>query len=143
MQLHSGEIWILIPLVSIILGVGMTIVTILSRHRRQMQELDYRHRERMAAIEKGLDLPPDPVLVEQAAAVQRQNGLRRSPGSRHLLRGLVWLGIGLALVLSKDLLGDRTYGWIAVAVGIAYLVYYALEGRQEGPPPGSGGSPLT
>jgi len=87
-----------------------------------------------------LDLPPDPVLVEQAATIQRQNGLRRGPGSRYLLRGLVWLGIGLALVLSKDLLGDRTYGWIAVAVGVAYLVYYALEGRQEGPPPGSGGS---
>jgi hypothetical protein len=144
MQFHNGEIWILIPLVSIVLGIGMTIVTILSRHRRQMQELDHRHRERMAAIEKGLDLPPDPVLVDRERDAERSRRYRRA-GSDYLLRGLIWLGVGLALSVSDSFLGsgNRTFGWIAAAVGAAYLIYYALEGRREGPPPGSGGPPAT
>jgi hypothetical protein len=138
MQFHDGEIWILIPLVSIVLGVGMIIITILSRHRRQMQELDHRHRERMAAIEKGLDLPPDPVVVERDAVRSRRY---RRAGSDYLLWGLIWLGVGVALSVSGSFLGsgNRTFGWIAVAVGAAYLIYYALEGRREGPPPGNGG----
>ena len=140
MQLHSGEIWILVPLVSIILGIGMTTVTILSRHRRQMQELDNRHRERMAAIEKGLDLPPDPAVVERAAEIPRRY---RRAGSDYLLRGLIWLGVGVALSVSDSFFGsgNRTFGWIAAAVGAAYLIYYAVEGRREGPPPPGNGGP--
>jgi hypothetical protein len=140
MQLRSGEIWILIPLVSIILGIGLIIVTILSRHRRQIQELDHRHRERMAAIEKGLDLPPDPVVVDRERDIERSRRYRRA-GSDYLLRGLIWLGVGVALSVSDSFFGsgNRTFGWIAVAVGAAYLIYYAVEGRREGPPPGSGG----
>jgi hypothetical protein len=122
----NAIVGMLIPLTAVTLGIGMIVVSIVVKHRRQMRELDNRHRERMAAIEKGLDLPPDP-LAEQVIAVQRLNGARQRSGSRYLLRGLVWLGIGLALTASNDLLGDRTYGWVAVAVGAAYLIYYALE----------------
>jgi len=130
-----------IPLVSIVLGILMIIVSIVTKHRRQMQELDNRHRERMAAIEKGLDLPPDTV-VERAAAGERSRGYRRT-GSDYLLRGLIWLGVGIALSVSDNFFGtgNRMFGWIAAAVGVAYLIYYGLEGRREGPPPGSGGAP--
>ena len=134
----NSAIGVLVPLVSVTLGIGMIIVSILVKHRRQMQELDNRHKERMAAIEKGLDLPPDP-LTEQVKAVRRLDS--SGSGSRYLLRGLIWLGVGLALALSGNFLGSgyRSYGWIAVAVGAAYLIYYALEGRREGPPPSDGG----
>ena len=131
----------LIPLVAVTLGIGMAVVAIISKHRRQMQELDNRHKERMAAIDKGLDLPPDPV-AEQAAVAERLI-VRRRPGSNYLLRGLIWLGVGIALVGSDSILGtgNRAFAWIAVAVGVAYLIYYGLEGRHEGPPPGNGGPP--
>ena len=69
-----------------------------------MQELDNRHKERMAAIDKGLDLPPDPV-VEQAAVAERLT-VRRRAGSNYLLRGLIWLGVGIALVGSDSILGS-------------------------------------
>ena len=138
---ESGNVWVLVPLVSVTLGIGMIIVTIVTKHRREMQELDNRHRERMAAIDKGLDLPPDPVVVEQQVAAARTVSSRGS-GSRYLLRGLVWLGVGLAIALSDNFLGDgfRAYGWIGAAVGVAYLIYYALEGRREAPPPGPPGN---
>jgi hypothetical protein len=143
--MNNGNVWVLVPLVSVILGIGMIIVSIVTKHWREMQELDNRHRERMAAIDKGLDLPPDPVVVEQQVAAARKVSGRGS-GSRYLLRGLVWLGVGLAIALSDSFLGDgfRGYGWIAAAVGVAYLIYYALEGRREAPPPpGNGGPPAA
>jgi hypothetical protein len=140
---ESGDVGVLVPIVSVVLGIGMIIVSIVTKHRREMQELDNRHKERMAAIDKGLDLPPDPVT--ERASVRKMSG--RGSGSRYLLRGLVWLGVGLAVALSDSFLGDgfRGYGWIAAAVGVAYLIYYALEGRREAPPPppGNGGPPAA
>jgi hypothetical protein len=132
----NAAIGMLIPLVVVTLGIGMVIVAIVAKHRRQMQELDNRHKERMAAIEKGLDLPPDPI-VEQAVVAERLSE-RRRPGSNYLLRGLIWMGVGIALVGSDNILGtgNRAFAWVAVAVGTAYLIYYAFEGRREGPPPG-------
>jgi hypothetical protein len=134
----------LIPIVSVTLGIGMIVVSILVKHRRQMQELDHRHKERMAAIEKGLDLPPDPVserivAAREAGIVGTRGAGGGGAGSRYLLRGLIWLGVGLAVALTDS--GIRDYGWIGVAVGVAYLIYYAVEGRREAPPSGHGGPP--
>jgi hypothetical protein len=138
----DNAVQIVIPLVSIVLGILMIIVAIVTKHRRQMQELDNRHRERMAAIEKGLDLPPDPVVGDRVVVGERLRGVRRG-GPDYLLRGLIWLGVGIALSASDTFFGtgNRMFGWIATAVGVAYLIYYGLEGRREGPPPGSGGGP--
>jgi len=148
----NEAIGMLIPLVAIVLGIGMIVVTIVTRHRRQMQELDNRHRERMAAIEKGLELPPDPVAERVAVTERYDDSVRRQrrAGSNYLLKGLIWLGVGVALSASDSIMGsdNRTFGWVAMAVGAAYLLYYAFEGRREGddrregpPPPGRGGPP--
>jgi hypothetical protein len=44
-----------IPFLSITLGIGTILTLIITLHRAKMRELDQRHRERLAAIEKGLD----------------------------------------------------------------------------------------
>ncbi len=105
-----------------------------------MRELDQRHKERMAAIEKGLDPYPgqaDPPLPELPV---RAAGSDRLP-SRFLLRGLMWLGVGLAVALSSGVNGVRWsafLGWIAAAIGGAQVVYYVVEGRRAAPlPPAS------
>ena len=134
----AGE---LIPIISIVLGIGMVVVAILTKHRRDMQQLELQHRERMAAIEKGLDLPPD--RGSPQAPPVRTNGYR-PVGSRYLLKGLVWLGVGLAIALSQNEWTEHwhSYGCIAAAVGVAYLIYYAVEGRKmDYPPPGSDRGP--
>jgi hypothetical protein len=133
----TGALGALIPIVSVTLGIGMIIVSILSKHRRDMRELDNRHAERMAAIEKGLDLPPDPVSERAVRAARKAGG--GGAGSRYLLRGLIWFGVGLGLAVSDE--GYRGYGWIGMAVGVAYLIYYLVEGRREAPPSGNGGPP--
>jgi hypothetical protein len=88
-----------------------------------LHELECRHKERMAAIDKGLlDLPPE----------QPPPPAQMPPRARYLLRGLIWLGIGLALVFGLRGLFEAEFGqvgWIGVAVGAAYLIFYFVEGR--------------
>lgn len=120
---------LLIPIISVTVSLGALVTWILVAHRRRALEIDCRHKERMAAIEKGLELPPEPhVEVAQMA-----------PRARYLLRGLIWLGIGLAITFgTRDWLQGPMggSGWIAVAVGAAYLIFYFVEGRQApGPKP--------
>ena len=114
---------LLIPILSVTVSLGALIVWIVVWYRRRVHEIDCRHKERMAAIERGIDLPPEPVPQPE----------QMPPRSRYLLRGLIWLGIGLAITF-----GGRDWlrapmggsGWIAVAVGAAYLIFYLVEGRK-------------
>jgi len=118
---------LLIPIVSVAAGMGALIIWIVVWYRRRMREIDCRHRERMAAIEKGLELPPESLPQPE----------QMPPLSRYLLRGLIWLGIGLALTFGvHERLGTQTgsFGWIAVAVGAAYLIYYFVEERRAAVP---------
>ena len=126
---------LLIPILSVTVSLGALIVWIVVWYRRRMHEVDCRHKERMAAIEKGLELPPESLPQPQQA-----------PRSRYLLRGLIWLGVGLAITFGghdwlRAPMGGS--GWIAVAVGAAYLVFYFVEGRTASAPkgeePASGG----
>lgn len=118
---------LLIPIISVTVSLGALIVWIVVWHRRRMREVDCRHQERMAAIEKGLELPPD--AVPQPPPMP--------PRSRYLLRGLIWFGIGLAITFGgRDWLQGPMggAGWIAVAIGAAYLIFYLVEGRKTTAP---------
>jgi Domain of unknown function (DUF6249) len=126
---------LLIPILSVTVSLGALIIWIVVWHRRRVHEGDCRHKERMAAIEKGLDLPPE--SLPQPAQMP--------PRARYLLRGLIWLGVGIALTFGVGgtfgaHMGE--FGWIAVAVGAAYLIFYFVEGRKpavsERDPPSSG-----
>jgi hypothetical protein len=119
---------LLIPILSVTVSLGALIVWIVVWYRRRMHEVDCRHQERMAAIEKGLELPPESLPQPQ-----------QTPRSRYLLRGLIWLGVGLAITFGghdwlRAPLGGS--GWIAVAVGAAYLIFYFVEGRAASAPKG-------
>jgi uncharacterized protein DUF6249 len=114
---------LLIPIITVTVSLGALIVWIVVWHRRRKLEIDCRHKERMAAIEKGLELPPDPV----------PQPTQMPPRSRYLLRGLIWFGIGLAITFGgRDWLRGPMggAGWIAVAIGAAYLIFYLVEGRK-------------
>jgi hypothetical protein len=114
---------LLIPIISVTASLAALIIWILVWHRRRVHEVDCRHKERMAAIEKGLELPPE--SLPQPAQMP--------PRARYLLRGLIWLGVGLALTFGvRDWFGTQIggCGWIVVAVGAAYLIFYFVEGRK-------------
>jgi hypothetical protein len=127
--MSEGQIALLIPIIAVTLSMTVAIVFIVATHRRKVHELEQRHKERMAAIDKGLDLPIEAIKLSEP-----------THRPRYLLRGLIWLGVGLALVFgSRDVLDEHawSFGWIPVAVGAAFLIFYVVEGRKESAPPKS------
>ena len=106
---------------------------------RQWLQLNRRtmiHRERLAAIEKGVDLPP----VEQEVRRSGWNVQRLL-----LLAGLVWasLGVGTFVTLSALLAhptpatqdipqGLQWIGLAPVCIGASHLIVYLIGKRKEG-----------
>ena len=96
------------------------------------------HAERLAALEKGVPLPPE----------SGTNGSsHRPPPTRegYLLRGLIWSAIGLGQVVAgataayftasggdrQDALTFACIGFIPLALGLAYLLYARLTGQNR------------
>jgi hypothetical protein len=112
-----------IPILGIILGVMIAIVAIIAAHRQKMQRNDMRHKERMAAIEKGLEIPPEPVEPES-------NGKKASA----LRSGLTGLLLGIVLYFALGAVAGSEvalFGLIPAAIGVANLVFYFVEGRKS------------
>ena len=125
----------LVPVVAIIFSIGLPlsipIIYLALSYRRRRQLLELHHAERMAAIERGMEVPPLPPDVLGAG------GARRST----LLPGLIWLLVGLALtaglheVRGSGLEGLAVWGLVPTAVGVAFLIYYFVEDRKHSQPP--------
>lgn len=122
----------IIPIFGILFGIGgpVTVVIVwftLNYHkRRKLMELH--HTERMAAIERGMEIPPLPIELIDGRSVPKR---RRTA----LLPGLVWFFVGLAVVVGS-LMGDVDgeipvfLGLIPLGIGLAYLIYYFTEGKK-------------
>jgi Domain of unknown function (DUF6249) len=94
------------------------------------------HAERLAALEKGAPLPPEPAGNGRS---------HRQPLTReaYMLRGLIWSAIGLGIVATgaaascfirsgsdrQDVLTIACLGFIPFALGLAYLLYARLIRR--------------
>ncbi len=130
------------------------------------------HRERMFALEKGVEVPAMPPGLA-APPAEGWLSAQAAPASRsaHLFRGLVWLFLGIGItvffagisatsvreqvpmwfysqpaeqrkypppVVSRYEvpIGWATLGVIPACVGVAYLIFYGIEGRKrrEQPP---------
>ncbi len=125
----------LIPVVAIIGGITAGIL----KTRGQQRIIELAQRERIAAIEKGVDpanLPPLPVVGGDLVAAQltpRQAELRRAQGL--LGGGLVLLAVGLGLstmlVFLPDPDANRAWaaGIIPTFIGVALLVVSRIVHR--------------
>jgi hypothetical protein len=119
-----------IPLVAIVMGVGVAMLAIFLQYRKRKETFALYHQERMAAIEKGVDLPPLPdfLLSDDGRA------FRPYHPRRHLLKGLTWLftGIGLGVALWPTAGFEYSlFSLIPIGVGLAQLVYYFVEGKSD------------
>ena len=117
---------LMIPLFGIVFGVGVAIVAMVTGHRQKIQRVELRHKERLAAIEKGLELPPDAGDPEDAGKRPRSGSLRS---------GLIGLSVGIVLYFALDrVTGDEValFGLIPAAIGLANLIFYFIEGRKAG-----------
>jgi hypothetical protein len=129
----SEIVLVFIPIVAIVMGLGTGMLNICLNHRRRKDMFALYHQERMAAIEKGIELPPLP------EDFFHENGIR-SRGSPHrsLLSGLILLFIGVTLYLALHFTGVRTddggdaglFALIPAGIGVACLIFYFAVGRK-------------
>ena len=117
---------VFIPIVAIVMSLAIPIVYALVDYRRRRDIVEAHHKERMAAIERGMELPELPEAF--------YSPLDRNKRPRHLLTGMVWLLIGIALFLALGAVAGedvRFFGLIPAGVGLAFLIYYFIEGKHE------------
>lgn len=117
-----------IPIVAIVMGIGIGMLSIWTDHKRKAQLLEQAHKERVVALEKGLPLPElDPRLV----AIEDS----QPPTSARAYRnGVMLLLIGIILFFALDqLVPERIslFGLIPAAIGVANLLYGVLLQRKE------------
>lgn len=116
----------IIPVVAISMGVGVPsavlVVYLVLNYRKRLRLMELHHAERMAAIERGMELPPLPLELLE--------GSRRR--STSLLPGLVWFFVGIGVMIAMRATGESEgmIGLVPAGVGLAYLIYYFAEGRK-------------
>src|SRR5262245_6901110 len=112
---------LLIPMILIVATAAVMIAVTAFRHARRRRFFELYHQERMAAIAKGLEVPalPDGLLCEGLGP--------RTPGAV-LLKGLIWLSIGVPLFFAMQEVSPREsfFALVPVGIGLAYLIYYFL-----------------
>jgi Domain of unknown function (DUF6249) len=117
---------IFIPIVAIIFGIGIGMLSMYLDYRKKREFFQLHHQERLAAIDKGMEVPPLPVEFFQDP--------RRRPRTNadYLRRGLVWLlvGIALSVALYYQHGGASLWGLVPAAAGLANLLFYFIQGRQ-------------
>jgi hypothetical protein len=117
-----------VAIVAILVGFGLPLVAVMTyivlnyRQRRALMELH--HAQRMAAIERGLELPPLSMDMFERARSRRR--------STSLLPALVWFFVGVAILVGMQSISDEEalIGLVPTGVGIAYFIYYFAEGRK-------------
>ena len=115
---------VFIPIVAIIMGIGVAMLGLYFKHRQR----DMIHKERLAAIEKGIEPPPIP------DGFFGTNRTDRSP-SVYLLRGLIWFFLGIGIMAGlywahPELRQGAALGVIPLGIGIAYLIFYLVERKE-------------
>jgi multisubunit Na+/H+ antiporter MnhC subunit len=117
----NGILALTIPITAIVLGIGIGALSLWLDYRRKTALFELHHRERMAAIEKGIEVPP---LPPELFTNPRRN---RDP----LKSGLVWTLIGVAVCIAWYLEDKDSWAWglIPLAIGLANLIYVFIRRR--------------
>jgi Domain of unknown function (DUF6249) len=113
------------PIVAIVMSLSIPIVFAIVDYRRRRDIIEAHHKERMAAIERGMELPPLP------EAFFRSFNSDRRP--RPLLFGMIWTFVGGGLFVALREVAGEDVAWFAlmpIGVGVALLIYYFVEGRK-------------
>ena len=121
----------IIPVAVFAMVLGIVIVAnIYNYHVRKLKS-----EERMAAIAKGLPLPPDLDAIDHANSDPRGGAAATARGLRTGGIVCISVGVGLAffsffltwIVQEHDVLAVAAAGLIPLAVGVGLLIDYALR----------------
>lgn len=124
--MNEDAVAIFIPIVAIVMSLLIPIIYQILDYRRRRDLVDALHKERMAAIERGIE--PKPLPEELFSA------FRRNPNPRYLLTGMIWTFIGIGIFVFLGAVAGEDVRWLGLipgGVGLAYLLYHLIEGRHE------------
>lgn len=133
---------LLIPITAIVGGLSIPIIYLITHYKKRKQLLEQNHKERLLALEKGIELPPIPVELLTRDPFDDQVPAKPGWGDadRYLRTGIMWLFVGLALgavVLIKNEPENAGWALVPIAVGLAKLLFYkmAKANAKAGQPP--------
>lgn len=118
----------IVAIVAIVFVMGiplsMPIIYMALDYRKRRRLMELHHAERMAAIERGMELPPLPKELFETGRNRRR--------TTSLLPGLVWFFIGVGILIAMQSISDEEamIGLVPAGIGLAYLIYYFIEGRK-------------
>jgi uncharacterized protein DUF6249 len=118
----------LIPIIAIVMGLSVAMLSLYFDFRKKRELFQLHHAERMAAIEKGIELPP---LPPEFFGEYRN---REPRASRHRRHGLILSFLGIAI--SVGLWGSAHargawWGLVFFALGAAFLLSSRLESAER------------
>lgn len=116
----ADELAILVPIFAIVFGTMIPIVWIYRDQLIKQKLIEARHKERLAALERGVDYQPEPLPLDALFGRSKSTNPKSSPT---LLWGLILTFAGAAIAIGK---ADAEDGSVVVAVGIALLLYHFL-----------------
>lgn len=116
----ENEVLVLIPIFALLSAAAVVIFAIVFRSRHHMQEREMLNRERMCALEKGINLPilETPKVASTGSALQG---------------GLVCIAVGLGLSIFFYMIATKmmAIGVLVMLIGAANLVFWQLAGKKE------------
>ena len=124
---------VLIPVIAIVAGIAAAMFGMYIDFLKKRELMRNYHAERMAAIEKGVELPP---LPDALAHMGRTDWRGRAPAARSRRTGLIlfFLGVTITLGLWGGGGGGRSFLWglILVGLGLAFLISSFFDAREQG-----------
>ena len=108
---------IMIPIITVMGGVLIAIVAIIVEAKKK----ELVHKERLVAMEKGIEIPQPPKEPERPAYLKNRSA------------GLVITLLGIALVIAIWVPAGAVggvWGFVPLAIGIGLLISSALERRE-------------
>lgn len=124
---------LLVPIIAIVMGIGISALAMMLDFKRRERLVELHHKERMAAIERGMEVPPlPPEFFESHRSIGRRG---RSGG---LAGGMTVLFIGVAATIALYFnfgVEKAVWGLVLVAIGAARLLAHALQDRAPAPGP--------
>jgi len=129
--MNEEVVAVFIPIIAIIMSLSIPIVFAILDYRRRRDIVEAHHKERLAALERGMEIAPLPDSFYQTFKPARRTS--------YLLPGLIWLFVGIGIFIALGAVAGenvRNFGLIPAGVGLALLIYHFVEGRKL-PPAGS------
>ena len=119
---------ILIPIIAIVMGIGVAFVAIITDYKRKRHIFELHHKERLAAIERGVEVPPLPegLFDHHKSACRPRDYFRK---------GIVGVLLGMALwPVLREVAGYR-WQWIGLVPAAVGRTHCPATDRSRLPGP--------